>query len=662
MPELSSACRTLAAGLPGPVVVFGAGGFIGANLVHALRAVRDDVYAVTHQSYIPWRLATLPQDRVVHGDVTMTETLARLFERYRFQTVFDFAAFGAYARQEDADRILATNVLGLKNLIEAAGPGGFAALVHAGTSSEYGLNCKAPREDAELVPNSIYAASKASAAHLVRYYGEVRKLPVVNLRFYSVYGPWEASDRLVPTLLAHTARGEFPPLVEPDISRDFLYVDDALNAAILAAAEGVRRNPGHSFNIATGKRTTIREIATSAGRLCGVKTEPVWGSMPNRRWDLREWYGDPSRANAELGWKAETTLEEGLQKTLDWMKSHASVPAHDTAMRVHAPTRLSAIVACYRDAEAIPVMHRRLTEVFRGLNVDYEILFVNDASPDNSREVLEALTRDDPHVVAVEHSRNFGSQSAFLSGMGLATGDAVVLFDGDLQDPPELVPAFVEQWRKGYDVVYGKRVKREAPLWLNSCYRMFYRVFRGISSVPIPVDAGDFSLLDRRVVNELLTLPETDQFLRGLRAWVGFRQTGVDYVRPERMFGRSTNSWRRNIWWAKKGIFSFSFVPLEVMSYLGVILTGLAFLGIIFQIIMKLVQPHVPHGISTIICLVLLFGGLNLLGLSVIGEYVAKIVEETKRRPKFIRRSVRQGNHTYQTAAEMEAFRARCKT
>jgi dolichol-phosphate mannosyltransferase len=224
--------------------------------------------------------------------------------------------------------------------------------------------------------------------------------------------------------------------------------------------------------------------------------------------------------------------------------------------------------------------------------------------------------------------------------MELSTGDAVILLDGDLQDPPELIEPFHAKWREGYDVVYGRRVAREGSRILVTLYTLFYRVFRGVSYVPIPLDAGDFSLMDRRVVEQLVQLPETDQFLRGLRAWVGFRQTGVDYVRPERMFGTTTNNLRKNIAWARKAIFSFSYVPLELLTYLGWTLTLLSFVAIVIQIIAYFLKPGNPHGVTTIIVLVLFFGGLQMLGISVLGEYQAKLVEEAKRRPKFIRKHV----------------------
>ncbi len=197
--------------------------------------------------------------------------------------------------------------------------------------------------------------------------------------------------------------------------------------------------------------------------------------------------------------------------------------------------------------------------------------------------------------------------------------------------------------------MYGVRVKREMSAFMEFFYKTFYRIFSSLSYIKIPKDAGDFSLIDIKVVKQLIALPETEQFLRGLRAWVGFKQIGVDYIRPERMFGVSTNNWRKNIAWAKKAIFSFSFVPLEMLSYLGLILTGVSFIALIVQIVLRFVLPTIPQGFTTIIVLVLFFGGIQLLAVSIIGEYISKIFEESKRRPKFIRASIRKGNKLMDT-------------
>jgi polyisoprenyl-phosphate glycosyltransferase len=298
---------------------------------------------------------------------------------------------------------------------------------------------------------------------------------------------------------------------------------------------------------------------------------------------------------------------------------------------------VSAVIACYMDGQAIPIMHQRLAAAFEQAGVDGEIIFVNDGSPDDSREVLAAIAERDPSVTVINHSRPFGSQSAFTSGMRIASGDAVVLLDGDLQDPPELIAEFVAKWREGYDVVYGERVEREAGRLMRFAYKRFYRLFRRVSYVEVPLDAGDFSLMDRRVVDALNALPEAHRFLRGLRAWVGFRQTGVPYKRPERIFGETTNSLVKNLGWARRAIISFSYAPLDLITWLALSIVALSFGAIVVEIGVRIAFPDAaPKGITTVILVVLFLGGIQLLCLGIIGSYLAHMYEEVKRRPAYI--------------------------
>jgi dolichol-phosphate mannosyltransferase len=299
--------------------------------------------------------------------------------------------------------------------------------------------------------------------------------------------------------------------------------------------------------------------------------------------------------------------------------------------------KLSAIIACYRDAPAVPIMHERLVKAITSVGAEYEIIFVNDGSPDNAKEVLAELAARDPNVVVINHARAFGSQNAFTSGMRICTGDACVLLDGDLQDPPEVIPEFVEKWMDGYDVVYGERVQREAPLHMRFFYKAFYRLFKRLAYVDIAVDAGDFSLIDRRVIDAMNALPESHRFLRGLRAWVGFRQVGVPYVRPERMFGTTTNNFRKNLGWARRAVISFSYAPLDLITGLALAVVAVSFFGILLQVFLRIVDPRsAPHGITTLISIVLFLGGIQLLCLAIIGSYLAHMYEEVKRRPSFV--------------------------
>ncbi|MFI5196356.1 MAG: NAD-dependent epimerase/dehydratase family protein [Chitinophagales bacterium] len=644
--------------LEGPIFVFGASGFIGANIINDIFTVRDDCYAITHDANSAWRLKLLdtPSKNILHCDITSSISVKNLFDEYQPKTVFNLAAYGAYSKQSNVALIYETNVNGTVNILESCS--GIKAYIHAGSSSEYGTNCSAPLETDALEPNSHYAASKVSASYIIRYYAQYKNIPALNLRLYSVYGFWEEPDRLIPVMIEKARVGEYPNLVEKEISRDFVYVTDAVEAFVDAALNMNRDIQGRSYNICTGEKTSLGQLVDLVRAEFNISAAPVWGNMQNRKWDLKDWYGNPDNTTNDLKWKANTSLKEGLRSTYNW---HEQVNYTGTILPAFKNLRLnakiSAIVACYKDAQAIPVMYERLVKMFNETKIRYEIIFVNDCSPDNSEEVIAQIAAKDHNVIGITHSRNFGSQSAFLSGMEISTGDAVVLMDGDMQDPPEIIPLFYKKWLEGWDVAYGKRVKREMSFFMNLVYKGFYRIFSTISYIKIPVDAGDFSMIDRKVVKELINLPETEIFLRGLRAWVGFRQVGVDYVRPERMFGRSTNNWRRNIGWAKKAIFSFSFVPLELLSYVGFILTGVSFLAIIANIIYKIIHPNIQQGLISIIVLILFFGGVQLLATSILGEYLSKIFEETKSRPKFIRRSVIFRGKLLNSSAEIENFK-----
>ncbi|RDB06461.1 NAD-dependent epimerase/dehydratase family protein [Runella aurantiaca] len=641
--------------LKGPIFVFGASGFIGANLFKDIFKVRKDVYALTHDATKAWRLKLLdiPFENIVHCDILSNNSVEQTFAQYKPRTIFNLAAYGAYSKQKNINLTYETNVIGTVNILENCTDE--TVYIHAGSSSEYGFNCAAPKETDPVKPNSHYAVSKVSAAYLIEFYAKVHQRKALNLRLYSIYGAWEEPDRLIPRLIEEARKGGYPPLVSPDISRDFVYADDCVEAFLDAALKVNTTISGKSYNIATGEKTTMRELVETSRQTFGQTDVPVWGSMPNRGWDLSDWYGDPTEAQKDLGWKARTSLSDGLRLNKEWQEANQY---EERILPAFANPKLNpvitAIIACYKDAQAIPFMYERLVKTFNELKVRYEIIFVNDASPDNQDEVINAICQRDSNVIGITHSRNFGSQSAFLSGMEISTGDAVVLMDGDLQDPPEVIPHFYEKWSNGFDVVYGVRVQREMKPHIHFFYKAFYKVFQNLSYIPIPRDAGDFSMIDRKVVKELVALPETEQFLRGLRAWVGFKQTGVDYVRPERMFGVSTNNWRKNIWWAKKAIFSFSFAPLELMSYAGFSLTACSILGIFYQILAKyFFAPDTPQGFTTVIILITLFGGLTMLGISFLGEYISKIFEETKKRPKFIRTKIQKGEKTFRTSDEI---------
>ena len=628
--------------LQGPILVLGASGFIGANLARTLLEHREDVF-VTATRLPAWRLNGIPKSHVLVTDLLIDSNLDSLLSAVKPRTIFDCVAYGAYSFETDSQLIYQTNFNLVSRLISRLDTRMLACYIHAGSSSEYGDNSAAPSETSMLAPNSDYSVSKIAAANLLHFAGKKKGLPCVNLRLYSAYGPLEDSSRLIPNVVRLGSQQRYPEFVNPQISRDFIYVDDVCEAFLKIAVNISECDYGESFNIGTGQQTSIAEVAGLAREIFAIPDEPTF-SMAQRDWDVTDWCADISKVRNRFGWQPSTTFRNGLLQTVRWYEQIVDKDEYlHSSKRFGLDTKhsVSAIVACYKDGQAIPIMYDRLKETFVKLNVDYEIIFVNDCSPDDSEETIRRLTRNDRRVIGISHSRNFGSQAAFRSGMQVATKNACVLLDGDLQDPPEVIAQFVDKWREGYDVVYGRRVKREASLPMQLAYKLFYRVFDSFSYLRIPHDAGDFSLMDRRVCEAVLQFPERDLFLRGVRAYAGFRQVGVDYVRPERMFGVTTNSLWKNLGWAKKGILSFSNVPLNVLSVAGI---GLFFGSValmLLQIIAKVLFPELaPKGVASVLTAIIFFGSVNVLAISLAGEYIAKIFEEVKQRPHFIRRSI----------------------
>jgi nucleoside-diphosphate-sugar epimerase/glycosyltransferase involved in cell wall biosynthesis len=628
--------------LQGPILVLGASGFIGANLFRMLLKYRDDVYGTTSR-FPAWRLEGLPQSNVLMIDLLVDSNLDSLLNDVKPRTVLNCVAYGAYSFETDSQLIYQTNFNFTSKLLSRLEARHIASYVHAGSSSEYGDNAAGPKESDMPAPNSDYAVSKVASANLIHYYGKRKGFPCANLRLYSVYGPMEDSSRLIPNIVMSGVDGKYPEFVSPDISRDFMYVDDVCEAFFDTALNLREEDYGDSFNIGTGLKTTIGDIATWAGQFFEIHTSPVF-SMPNRQWDVSDWYANIGKAKVSLQWLPRTSFHEGMAKTVEWYRSVDNKERYLRSSKKFAldtKHSISAIIACYKDGQAIPIMYERLKKVFNRLNIDYEIIFINDCSPDNSEEVIRSISRNDRRVIGISHSRNFGSQAAFKSGMEIATKNACVLLDGDLQDPPELIEQFVEQWHEGYDVIYGRRVKRQATFFMQIAYKLFYRVFDRFSYLKIPHDAGDFSLMDKKVVQSILQFPERDLFLRGVRAFAGYKQVGVDYVRPERLFGRTTNSLAKNIGWAKKGILSFSNTPLNILSFFGffMLVTSMG-LGVL-EVLLRLFFPEIAaSGITTVLLVVLFFGSINLFAVGLVGEYIGKIFEEVKQRPHFIRRSI----------------------
>lgn len=299
----------------------------------------------------------------------------------------------------------------------------------------------------------------------------------------------------------------------------------------------------------------------------------------------------------------------------------------------------SIVSPVYNEESVLPELYRRVRAVMDDLGEPWELILVNDGSRDESAAVIADLHEQDKRVKGVSFSRNFGFQIAVTAGLDHAAGDAVILTDADLQDPPEVFPRMIEKWRDGYDVVYGVRASREGESWFKlMTAKVFYRLIYRITDIDIPLDTGDFRLMDRRVVDVIRHMPERNRFLRGMVPWVGFRQTGVEYERRARFAGESKfSSVRQMLPFAVDAITSFSYLPLQLATYLGFLIAVIAGVAIVAVILVRLFGPENPLlGQATTLVAVLFLGGVQLISLGIIGEYLGRIYDEVKGRPLYL--------------------------
>ncbi|MBV8780319.1 MAG: NAD(P)-dependent oxidoreductase, partial [Phycisphaerae bacterium] len=347
--------------LQGPILVLGGSGFVGANLARMLLSHRSDVYATA--SRLPaWRLEDLPPVNVRQVDLLVDPNLDALLDDIKPRTVFNCVAYGAYSFETDPALIYQTNFNLTAKLLRRFVDRQIACYVHAGTSSEYGDNASGPREDAANEPNSDYAVSKVAAANLIYFYGRKKHFPCANLRLYSVYGPLEDSSRLIPAVIRNGLAGTYPPLVDPNISRDFIYVDDVSEAFVDTALNLREEFYGESFNIGSGRKTTIGDIAKIAQRTFNVSGEPAF-TMTARSWDVQDWFANIDKARSVLDWKPIVSFDDGLSRTAQWYRDLPDKERYErSSKRFGLDTKhsVSAIIACYKDGQAIPIMYQRL--------------------------------------------------------------------------------------------------------------------------------------------------------------------------------------------------------------------------------------------------------------------------------------------------------------
>ena len=299
---------------------------------------------------------------------------------------------------------------------------------------------------------------------------------------------------------------------------------------------------------------------------------------------------------------------------------------------------ITIIAPVYNEEPVLHELYKRVSEVMDKYDDPWELILVDDGSRDRSAEIIAELHEGDNRVKGISFSRNFGFQEAVTAGLDFSSGEAVILTDADLQDPPEVIPEMIAKWREGFDVVYGVRTEREGETWFKLVTaKMFYRIIHRITSVNIPLDTGDFRLMDRRVVDALGQMRERNRFLWGMVPWVGFKQTGVYFKRDPRFAGDAKfSSFRRMFRFAMNAITSFSYVPLQLATYLGFAIAGLTALAIVIVIFLRLFSVHALTGQATTLVAVLFLGGVQLISLGIIGEYLGRIYDEVKGRPLYL--------------------------
>jgi len=299
--------------------------------------------------------------------------------------------------------------------------------------------------------------------------------------------------------------------------------------------------------------------------------------------------------------------------------------------------RVSVAIPVYNEEEILPELLRRLRAVLAGIpGGPHEMVLVDDGSTDRTPEILRDEAARDPRLIVVIFSRNFGHQAALTAALDHVTGDVTVVMDGDLQDAPENIPDFLDKYSEGYDVVYARRMRRKEVWWLRLCYYAFYRLITMLSDTRLPLDAGDFGLMSRRVVNEIRAMPEHHRYLRGLRTWVGFRQADIPIERAERYAGQPKYSALKLLKLATDGIFSFSIVPLRFATMLGAATMAVAMVYAIYSLWIKLVNGQPPKGFTALIIAIIFLAGVQLFFMGIIGEYVGRLFEASKARPNYI--------------------------
>ncbi|KYG63073.1 hypothetical protein AZI86_15245 [Bdellovibrio bacteriovorus] len=574
------------------VMITGAHGFIGAQLLNLLSVAHVPCVGLSSgKTTSNVRVNSFGRKNLVVCDLDQPASVARSF--HGVTMIVHTATYGAYSWQVESGEIF-KQVQQLETLLSEARKNGIKAFIHTGTSSEYGQNCNYAKEDQTPHANSLYSLAKIQCHNLISYYGKTLNVPAMTLRLFSIYGPGEHPRKLIPHICSSILENHPLTLSDPETSRDFVHIYDALEM-ILDGLLGIQpQDYGEAYNVCTGEQTSLKNVADILAKEFDFKNLR-WSSGVAKSWDLKTWVGSTEKTFKRFGWQAKISFAAGLKQTLEYYQEHRFLLNNEFFL---PRKKISVIAPCYMDLQSIPILFERLRVVFENLKYDFEFIVIDDVSPDGAYESLKEHALKDARWVLAKHTRNFGSQSIFMHGLDIATGDAVVLMDGDLQDPPELIPQFIEKWEQGFDLCLGKRVSREEGFWFSFKCKAFYRLWNIVSRIDIPLDCGDFGLISRAAAKQIVSFRTKIKLWRTLRAFPAYKTALVPYRRPNRAFGFSTNSNRKLIMWSLK--FLFSTPNFIAFFYLLGGLAGFLF----FEDSLFFVIPYIFLGLALLVALV----------------------------------------------------------
>lgn len=579
------------------VLITGAHGFIGSHLLNLLSVAHVPCVGLSSgKSTSNIRVNSFGRKNLILCDLDQPSSVASSLQKATM--VVHTATYGAYSWQVESGEIF-KQVQQLETLLSEARKKGLKAFVHLGTSSEYGKNCDHAREEQTPEANSLYSLAKIQCHNLISYYGKTLNVPALTLRLFSIYGPGEHPRKLIPHICSAVLEEKELIFSDPDTARDFVHIYDALEIILDTLLKIQPQDFGEAYNVCTGHQTTLKSIADLLTRDYNFQNVR-WSASVAKSWDLKTWVGATQKTFQRFGWRAKIDFSQGLQQTMEYYRTHRFLLNYEFFL----PRRkISVIAPCYMDLQSIPILFERLRRVFEDLKYDFEFIVIDDVSPDGAYESLKDYALKDARWILAKHTRNFGSQSIFMHGLDIATGDAVVLMDGDLQDPPELIPKFIEKWEQGFDLCLGQRVARDEGWWFSFKCKSFYRLWNLVSRIDIPLDCGDFGLISQAAAKQIVAFRTKIKLWRTLRAFPAYKTALIPYRRPHRAFGFSTNSNRKLIMWSLK--FLFSTPNFIAFFYLLGGLAGFLF----FEDSLFFLIPYVFLGISLIVAL------LNLLYL-----------------------------------------------